>query len=83
MSATANSSLSWGENTGAVPPFAGGLTGNTNVGNDTENGEEEQQCVNTETKDRREREDGLEFGRTVNGAGGSLTAHGPGCCGAW
>ena len=65
------------------PPFFGrAITGHTNDGNDTENDEEEQ-SVNTETKDRREREDGLEFGRTVNGAGGSLTAHGPGCCGAW
>ena len=82
MSATANPSLSWGENTGAVPPFAGGLTGRTNDGNDTENDEEEQ-SVNTETKDRRETEDGLEFGRTVNGVGGWSTAHGPGCWGAW
>ena len=38
--------------------------------------------MSAETKDRREIEDGLEFGRTVNGAGGSLTVHGPGYRGA-
>ncbi len=82
MPFTTNCSLLQGEDAGAVPPSACGLTGDTNDGNDTQNDEEEQ-SMSAETKDRREIEDGLEFGRTVNGAGGSLTAHGPGCCGAW
>jgi hypothetical protein len=38
--------------------------------------------MSSETKDRREMEEGLEFGCTVNGADGSSTVYDPGCRGA-
>ena len=50
MPSTANCSLGCGDNTGAISPFAGGLTGHTNDGNNTKTDERR-----TMTSDHHER----------------------------
>ncbi len=69
-----------GPETAAV--FRGASLTSISVSSEGETIHEKEQSMSTETKDRKETGEGLEFGYTINGADGSSTVHDPGYCGA-